>query len=140
MIPSHCLYWHVVVIQTMREAVSGMNGTSTALGLTHTILQWKQQLVFRPMCATLTTRTHHCPSHTGYYHMVSHIALMDISYVEKLRQLMCTHKHYSIAEYIGVQGWLSGSLVMMQNKSYGMFWVQTQPCTPKQLEKKKCCH
>ena len=37
---------------------------------------------------------------------------------------------------IGVQGWLSGSLVMMLKKSYGMFWVQTQPCTPEQLEKK----
>ena len=31
---------------------------------------------------------------------------------------------------IGVQGWLSGSLVMMLSESYGMFWVQTQPCTP----------
>ena len=37
------------------------------------------------------------------------------------------------------QGWLSGSLVMLLNKSYGMFWVQTQSCTPEQLEK-KCCH
>ena len=37
--------------------------------------------------------------------------------------------------YIEVQGWLSGSSVMMLNKSYGMFWVQTQPCTLKQLKK-----
>ena len=45
--------------------------------------------------------------------------------------------HYiALLTEIGVQGWLSGSLVMMQNKSYGMFWVQTQPCTPEQLEKK----
>ena len=25
--------------------------------------------------------------------------------------------------------------VMMLSKSYGMFWVQTQPCTPELLEK-----
>ena len=36
----------------------------------------------------------------------------------------------------GVQGWLSGSSVMMLSKCYGMFWVQTQPCTPKRLEKR----
>ena len=33
-----------------------------------------------------------------------------------------------------MQGWFSGSLVMMLNKNYGMFWVQTQPCTPEQHE------
>ena len=32
----------------------------------------------------------------------------------------------------GVAQWQS---VMMLSKSYGMFWVQTQPCTPEQLEK-----
>ena len=35
----------------------------------------------------------------------------------------------------GVQGWLSGSLGMMLSKNYGMLWVETQPCTPEQLEK-----
>ena len=34
-----------------------------------------------------------------------------------------------------MQGWLSGSLVMMLSKNYGMFWFETQPCTPEQLEK-----
>ena len=42
----------------------------------------------------------------------------------------------TVEYYSGCRGGSVAVLVIMLSKSYGMFWVQTQPCTPEWLEKK----